>query len=273
MRRAALIVVLAFLVPPIQGVDAAGLADPFPGAAASYLLKVDGRPVFAHAPARRLPMASLTKIMTALLVLETCRLGDVVTVGRAAAAESGARLGLRAGDRMSVGELLAAALLRSANDACRALAEHAGGDERRFVAMMNRRAAALGLRNTRFGNACGHDQEGHFTTAADLARLSETALANATFAQMVSLVSGEVGTADGRRTFVLENSNAIVGRYAGAKGVKTGSTDNAGKCLVALAERNGTRVLLVLLDAPDRWWTAVGMMDRAFAEAPATGRR
>jgi D-alanyl-D-alanine carboxypeptidase (penicillin-binding protein 5/6) len=204
-------------------------------------------------------------MMTALLVLERAGLGQVVVVSETASRETGTRLGLSPGDRMPVVDLLAATLLGSANDACRALADHVAGSQERFVSLMNDRAREMGLGGTRFANACGHDDPGVHSTARDLARLAEIAMENPVFARMVGMVRGEVSTADGRRKFPLENKNELVGRYRGAVGVKTGFTPGAGKCLVAVAERDGGRVLLVLLNAPDRWWKAEEMLDAAFA--------
>jgi D-alanyl-D-alanine carboxypeptidase (penicillin-binding protein 5/6) len=203
--------------------------------------------------------------MTALLVLERERLEDVAAVGRTAAAETGSRLGLAVGERMRVSDLLAAALIVSANDACHALADWHAGSERAFVEQMNRRAAQLGLRATRFANACGHDAAGHYSSAQDLAKLAEAALRHPAFAELVARPTHTLHTADGRRRFALTNSNALIGRFPGAVGVKSGYTRKAGKCVIALAERDGVRVLLVLLNAPNRWWDAHGMLERAFA--------
>ncbi len=248
---------------------AAGITDPFPYEAAAYLLAVDGTTVWARRPDARLPPASLTKVMTALLVLERGRLDEVVTVGPAAAAESGTRLGLRSGDRMRAAELLAATLLGSANDAARALAEHIAGSERQFADRMNARARALGMTDTHFANATGHDRRGHYSTARDLAVLAEAALRNELFSELVAVVRMTVRTADGTRSFALENKNEMVGRYRGVVGVKSGYTQGAGPCLVALAERGRTRVLLVMLNAPNRWWDAEAMLDNAFARPAA----
>jgi len=228
-------------------------------------VKVDGREVWARNADRRLAPGSLTKMMTALLVLERSGLGEVVTVSEAASRETGTRLGLSPGDRLPVVDLLAATLLGSANDACHALADHVDGSEKEFVSRMNARAQAMGLAETRFANACGHDAPGMRSTARDLARLAEAAMENPVFARMVGIVRGEIATEDGGRKFLLENKNELVGRYRGAVGVKTGFTSRAGKCLVAYAERDGGRVLLVLLNAPDRWWKAEEMLDAAFS--------
>jgi D-alanyl-D-alanine carboxypeptidase (penicillin-binding protein 5/6) len=166
---------------------------------------------------------------------------------------------------LTVLELLAATLLGSANDACHALADHVGGSETKFVVLMNARAREMGLSGTRFANACGHDAPTMHSTARDLARLAETAMGNPVFAKMAGLEDGWISTADGGKKFPLENKNLLIGRYRGAIGVKTGFTGAAGKCLVALAERGGKRVLLVLLNAPDRWWKAEEILDAAFA--------
>jgi D-alanyl-D-alanine carboxypeptidase (penicillin-binding protein 5/6) len=256
---------LGFVVSAAQA-GAAPPGDPFGNVAAAYLVKVDGREVWARNPDVALPPASLTKMMTALLVLERSDLRGVATISPAASRETGTRLGLSPGDRMPVIDLLAGSLLGSANDACRALAEHVAGSETKFVALMNARARALGLSRTRFANACGHDAPGMRSTARDLARLAETAMENPVFAKMAGLEDGWISTADAGRKYPLENRNLLIGRYRGAIGVKTGFTAAAGKCLVALAERGGKRVLLVLLNAPDRWWKAERILDAAFAD-------
>ncbi|MBI5906257.1 MAG: D-alanyl-D-alanine carboxypeptidase [Deltaproteobacteria bacterium] len=252
----------------VPGGAAGGARDPFGNVAAAYLVKIDGREVWARNPGKRLPPGSLAKMMTALLAVERARLGEIAVVSGAASRETGTRLGLSAGDRMPVIDLLAATLMGSANDACRALADHVAGSERNFVSLMNDRARAMGLSGTRFANACGHDDPGLHSTARDLARLAEATLGNPVLARLAGLIDGEVSTSDGSRKFVVSNRNQLVGRYRGAKGVKTGYTSRAGRCLAAYAERDGRRVLLVLLDAPDRWWKAEEMLDAAFAEPP-----
>lgn len=257
---------LAWALPSLAG----ALPDPFPAVARAYLVTVDGRELWARRADAPLPPASLTKIMTGLLVLERARLEDVATVSPAAARETGHRLGLRAGDRMAVGDLLTAALVGSANDAAHALADHVAGSEARFVALMNRRAKELGLQRTRFANAAGHDAPGHAASARDLARLAEAAMAHPAFAARAAQVYATLRTADGARTFTLENQNQLVGRYPGTTGVKSGYTPGAGRCVVARAEAGGRRATLVLLHASDRWWDAERILDRALGRE---GRR
>jgi len=268
VRTALLLVFCLGIVATAARGEAAGPGDPFGNVAAAYLVKIDGREVWSRNAEAPLPPASLTKMMTALLVLERADLRSVVTVSREASRETGTRLGLAPGDGLTVIELLAATLLGSANDACHALADHVGGSETKFVVLMNARAREMGLSGTRFANACGHDAPTMHSTARDLARLAETAMGNPVFAKMAGLEDGWISTADGGKKFPLENKNLLIGRYRGAIGVKTGFTGAAGKCLVALAERGGKRVLLVLLNAPDRWWKAEGILDAAFSDGP-----
>jgi D-alanyl-D-alanine carboxypeptidase (penicillin-binding protein 5/6) len=190
---------------------------------------------------------------------------EVATVSGGASRESGSRIGLRRGDRLTVRDLLAATLIASANDAARALADHLGGNQKAFVRLMNERARSLNLQNTRFTNACGHDHTGLYSTANDLALLTDRALRIPLFASLVARRAMRIATVKGNRTFWLKNKNRLIGRYPGARGVKTGTTPNAGQCLVALAERGDTRVFLVMMNARNRWRTAPAMLDAAFA--------
>jgi D-alanyl-D-alanine carboxypeptidase (penicillin-binding protein 5/6) len=248
---------------------AAAATDPFPQVARAYLVSVDGAEVWEHSAGDRVAPASLTKLMTALLVDEAARPDEVVTVSPKAATETGSRMGLKGGERMRVKDLLAAAMIASANDACRALAEWRDGSEAAFVQRMNRKAAALGLKDTRFVNACGHDAQEHYSTARDLAKLSDAAMARPAIAEFARQIEMTVATVDGARSYKLTNRNALIGRYDGAVGVKSGFTAKAGKCVIALAERSGVRVLLVMLGGRDRWWDAHAMLNHAFEYAAA----
>ena len=266
-------------MPVVSAVLAAVLAaaatappevDRFPDAAPSYLVAVDGEIIWARAPDAPRAPASLAKILAALLVLEEPPAAGWLRVGDRAAAETGSRIGLRTGDEIRVADALAAMLVASANDACRSLAERGPGGSAAFVRRMNRRAAELGLQGTRIVDPCGHDAGGQRTTARDLLRLTRTALGHQEFRRLVALPRVRLETRAGR---VLEapTSNALLGRLPGADGVKTGFTPRAGKCVVASARRDGREVLVVLLGAPDRWWTAAALVERAFAEAPPRG--
>jgi D-alanyl-D-alanine carboxypeptidase (penicillin-binding protein 5/6) len=245
--------------------------DAFPRAGAAYLVAVNGREVWARAPDAPLPPASLTKILTALVALEEgWAPGAWVRVSPRAARETGTRLGLRAGEELAARDALLATLLSSSNDACLALAEHAAGSAGAFVARMNLRAASLGLSGSRFGNPCGHDAPGHHATARDLLRLTRAALAIPEFRRTVALDRARITTRGGR-VLDLRTNNVLLGRFPGASGVKSGYTPGAGRCVVALAQRGGTEVLLVLLDSADRWWTAAALLEAAFDEARERG--
>ena len=238
--------------------------NPFPEVAQAYLVQVNGNTLWQKQSDRRLPPASLTKLMTALLVVESLPLDSLVSISQAAAAETGSRLALKVNSRFSVESLLKAALLNSANDACHALADHMAGSEAAFVSLMNQHAQKMGLQNTHFQNACGHDAENHYSSAEDLAKLASQALANPFIRSVTSQPAATITSADKKYRYQLVNGNALVGRYAGVSGLKTGYTDKAGKCLIAYASREQKRVLLVMLNAPNRWWDAMDILDLAF---------
>lgn len=241
--------------------------DPFPRVAASYLVQVNGDLLWERQANRRLPPASLTKLMTVLLVLDSYKPRAVVEISHLATQETGSRLGVKNGERFYVEDMLSAALINSDNDACHALADYVAGDQERFVQMMNRRAQQMGLRDTHFSNACGHDAADHYSTANDLAVLSNEVIKNRLVSELVKKESAQISAIGGTASYRLENKNALIGRYQGALGLKTGYTPKAGKCLIAHAERGGARVLLVMLNAPNRWWDAVDILDLAFAQA------
>jgi D-alanyl-D-alanine carboxypeptidase (penicillin-binding protein 5/6) len=269
LHRGAWLLALLLVAPKAQ----ADGSDPFPHVAAAYLIETDGTTVWTHQANRRLPPASLTKIMTALLVLERGQLGETVTVSAAAAAETGHQLRLRAKETWRAEDLLAATLIESANDACRALAEHIAGSDEGFAALMNDRAASLGLKDTHFTNSAGHDHPLHYSTAADLAVLTRVALTHPLFRQLVATKRLDIHPLNSTRVYRMQNNNKLLGQYPGLAGVKTGFTQGAGRCLVALAERDGVEILLVLLRAPNRWNTASRMLDRAFQKVVAGTER
>ncbi len=240
--------------------------DPFPKVAAAYQVEIDGAVVWEKQAHKRLPQASLTKLMTALLLLEQDRLEDVAVVSKAATRETGTRLGIKLGEHFRVIDLLAATLLLSANDACHVLADHMSGSEQTFVERMNQRATELGLLNTRFRNACGHDAAQHYSSVHDLALLARELLKHRQVFPLTSQTRLSINTIEGTQ-YTVTNSNALIGRYAGARGLKTGYTAKAGKCLVAFARRGKHEVLLVMLHGKDRWWDAADILDLAFEHA------
>lgn len=245
---------------------AAAPVDAYPDVATAYWVEIDGRPTWAGQPDRRLPMASLAKLMTALVIAESGGLDETVVVGPGAASATGTRLGLRVGEKYKAGDLFAAMLVRSANDACRALADWKGGDLAGFVARMNARAAELGMHDTRFANACGHDAPGQASSVRDLAVLARAAMAQPRIALDVRRLRYTLRSVSGRE-FSMNSTNALLEQLPGAIGLKTGYTLGAGRCLIALAQRDGHEVLVVLLHAPDRWWDSVALLELAFRHA------
>jgi len=187
---------------------------------------------------------------------------STVRVSRAATRARGARLGLRTGERLLARDLLAGMLVGSANDACVALVTREGSVAD-FVARMNAHASQIGLRDTHFGDPCGFDRDGQHSTARDLARLATVALRRPQIAALVQRREVELVTAVGKRALRVRNTNVLLEHFPGVIGVKTGQTRRAGENLIALAERDGHRVLLVMLGARDRWWDAHAILARA----------
>ena len=243
----------------------APLANPYPQVARAYYVQLNAEPLWGQALGTRLPPASLTKLMTALLAQQHGELQQMATVSATAAAMTGARLGLKAGQQISRQDLLTAMLLGSGNDACVALAESIAGSEAAFVTQMNAAAARWHLSDTAFANACGFDAEQHYSSVRDLVRLTEKVLAEPALKQLVALPEARI-TVSGKSR-VVKSSNALLGRLPGAIGVKTGYTNKAGKCIIALTERNGVQVLAVFLNAPDRWWDLAAIIELAYREA------
>jgi D-alanyl-D-alanine carboxypeptidase (penicillin-binding protein 5/6) len=227
-------------------------ARPSLKASALYLVELkSGRVLLEKDAKRRLPPASLTKLMTALVAMESAALQQVVQVDRRALVHRSS-LNLRAGEQFLLRDLLTAMLMTSANDACEAIAWHVGGTANRFVAMMNERASALGLQNTHFANACGFDAPGHYSTAADLAKLTEQALQVPAISMMVRTVTRDIASVDGTRQVPLRTTNELL-LDPDVTGVKTGYTSKAGRCLIASMFKDGHQLLLVGLNVMDRW--------------------
>src|SRR5574337_108958 len=240
-------------------------------AASAVLMDADtGAILFARHHMEQRSPASTTKIMTALLILEEGRLDDKVGISERAATVTGTGLGLRRGQRVALRDLLWAILLKSANDAALAAAEHVGGSEERFVDKMNTKAAALGMQGTHFANPHGLDDPDHYSTAFDLAILTRQALRNLTFARMVQTREARVailmernGSVVKRR--VIRTHNQLLGQFFGADGVKTGYTERAGRCLVASATRGDHQLIAVLLNDSHRWAEAAALLEYGFA--------
>jgi D-alanyl-D-alanine carboxypeptidase (penicillin-binding protein 5/6) len=228
-------------------------------AAALHLVELkSGRVLFTKNATQPLPPASLTKIMTAVVALNHASLHDVVRID-ARALHYRSSLKLRRGEQFLLRDLLAAMLVTSANDACEAIAWHIGGTPARFVEKMNDRAKALGLTRSHFTNPCGFDAPGHYSTAEDLATLTETALQISEFSMMVRTVEREIATVDGSRRIHLYSTNQLL-LDPDVTGVKTGFTNKAGRCLIASMFKDGQQLLLVGLNVIDRWEQATQLL-------------
>jgi D-alanyl-D-alanine carboxypeptidase (penicillin-binding protein 5/6) len=228
-------------------------------ASALYLVELkSGRVLLEKDPARRLPPASLTKIMTALIALESAPLQEVVKIDRRALVHPSS-LKFQPGEEFLLRDLLTAMLVSSSNDACEAIAWHVGGNADKFVAMMNERARTLGLHNTHFANACGFDAPGHYSTAADLAKLTEQALQEPVFSMMVRTIVRDIASVDGKRQMVIHSTNELL-LDPDVNGVKTGYTSKAGRCLIASMFKDGHRLLLVGLNVMDQWEQATRLL-------------
>lgn len=200
---------------------------------------------------QRLPMASTTKIMTALVALENSDLCDIVEIDDSATNIEGSSAYLKKGDVLTIEELLYALLLQSANDAAVAIACHVSGNIESFSGLMNEKARSLGLTDTHFDNPHGLDSDEHYTTARDLALIAAEALKNSIFKTIVSTYQKSFTTEQRSRTYV--NHNKLLRLYEGCIGIKTGYTKKSGRCLVSAAEKDGLTFISVTLDAPSDW--------------------
>ncbi len=239
---------------------------PSVSAAAAVLIDADsGRVLYEHNSNQRMPMASTTKIMTALVAISAYPVDTVVRVSPLAVGVEGSSVYLYAGEELTMEQLLYAMLLESANDAAAAIAIAVGGDIASFADMMNGMAEQIGLADTHFENPHGLDGAEHYTTAKDLAALTAYALQNETFRNIVSTYKHEIPMNGSEGTRLLINHNKLLRTYSGAIGVKTGFTKKSGRCLVSAAEREGVTLVAVTLSAPDDWNDHANMLDYGFS--------
>ncbi|MCR8843009.1 D-alanyl-D-alanine carboxypeptidase [Paenibacillus sp. SC116] len=244
---------------------------PRTGAKAFALIDVTtGRILHSDNGETRLPMASTTKIMTAIVALESGKLNDKVKTSKRAVGKEGSSIYLRLGEEMTLQHLIYGLMLRSGNDAAVAIAEHVGGSEDGFVYMMNQKSEELGLENTSFRNPHGLDQKEHYTSAHDLAQLSAYALHNKHFQTIVQTKVKVVPNPIEKWDYKWTNKNKMLRFYAGADGVKTGYTSNALRCLVSSATRNGQQLAVVTLNDGDDWNDHQALLDYGFAHYPLT---
>lgn len=213
-----------------------------------------------------LPMASTTKVMTALMALELGNMEDIVTVGRNAYGVPGTSIYLSEGEKISLRDLLYGLLMASGNDAAVAIAEHIGGDVDTFCRMMTERATELGCQHTVFINPNGLPAQGHQTTAYDLALIAREAMNHPLFREIVSTKRASIPWEGRSYHRILNNKNRLLTDYEGATGIKTGYTKAAGRCLVFGAKRDGLEVIGVVLCCGDWFDEAARLMDLGFAK-------
>ncbi|MCM3698215.1 D-alanyl-D-alanine carboxypeptidase [Paenibacillus macerans] len=238
--------------------------------AAALIDVTSGRILYSLEGDKELPIASLTKIMTAIVAIEHGKLEDTVTVGRNAYAKKGSSLFLRLGEEMSLENMLYGLMLRSGNDAATAIAEHVGGSEEGFVYLMNEKAELLGLTHSHFQNPHGLDAKGHYSSANDLAKLTAYALKNPQFKEIVRTPSKKAPNPNDPWDYKWLNKNKMLRFYEGADGVKTGFTKIARRCLVSSATRAGQQLAVVTLNDGDDWSDHRKLLDYGFANFPLT---
>ena len=252
---------LCLLLCVAMPAPANGAVLPAITAEAAVVMDLDtGQVLYGKGEHERRPPASLTKVMTGYLAGKQFQAQQWITVSETAASTGESSLNLKTGDVLTFDALLHGALMKSANDACVALAEYMAGTEKNFVQNMNLQACLLGCKGTDFCNSNGLPAEGHYSSAYDLALMTRAAMQNETFAAIVQKQQYMVHWQDGRQLLV-RNTNRLLREYPGAIGVKTGTTNEAGQCLIAVAEKAGKRVIVVVLKSKNRFYDAVALLD------------
>lgn len=232
--------------------------------AACILEMQTGRVLFEHNMHARLPMASTTKVMTALLAIERGRAQDRVVCSENAFGVSGTSIYLQSGEALTLEEMLLGLMLSSGNDAAVAISEHIGGTVEGFVGLMNARAKEIGAVNTHFANPHGLPDDSHYTTAYDLALITREAMANDAFRALVSTQRASIPWEGRSYNRQLTNKNKLLSSYPGATGVKTGFTSKAGRCLAFGASRDGLELVGSVLCCGDWFDEAARLMDGCY---------
>lgn len=264
--------ILLFAILTVGGVYGGGAPNtntpppvPTTSARAAILMDEYGQVLYAHNADASLPMASTTKIMTALVAIESGDVERIVKIPQEAVGVEGSSAYLIAGEEMRISELLHALMLESANDAAVALAVTVAGSVDAFADRMNAKAKELGLTATHFVNPHGLDHEEHYTSARDLATITATALKSEIFAKIVSTVRYSAPVSESATVRLYVNHNRLLREYEGCIGVKTGFTKRCGRCLVSAARRNGITLIAVTLNDPDDWRDHRALLDFGFA--------
>ncbi|WP_050180762.1 D-alanyl-D-alanine carboxypeptidase family protein [Domibacillus robiginosus] len=237
-------------------------AEPSLSAQTAVLMDMESGRVLAEKDAHaRRPIASITKIMTALLAVESGRLNETVTISDRARQIEGSSLYLEKKDKLTLEELVYGLMLRSGNDAAIAISEHVGGTPEKFAALMNKRAKEIGMRNTSFMNPHGLDDPAHYSTAYDMALLTAEAMKNSTYRKIVST---DLFKTKSKPIRVWENKHRLVRSGGMITGGKTGFTKKSGRTLVTTAEKDGMTLAVVTLNAPDDWLDHTALFNYGF---------
>lgn len=250
----------------IQSSNSENITEPTINSRAAIVYeRSSGKILYGKEENEKRKMASTTKIMTAIVVLENTNLDDIVTISSKAAGTGGSRLGLHKDDKISIQDLLYGLLLCSGNDAAVALAEHVGGDLSNFANMMNSKATSLGLSSTHFVTPHGLDDDNHYTTAYELALITNYALKNDVFANLVKTKTYTISINNHPKT--LSNTNELLGNLDGVYGVKTGFTNGANRCLVTAVKRDNMDIICIVLGADtkkDRTKDSINLINYSF---------
>lgn len=252
--------------PPLVFLPGSGQGPKTHAAAGILIESKSGAILYAKNAEQRRAPASTTKIMTAIVALEQGDLRKIVTVSRRAARTGGSTIHLKTGDRLSLKELLEGMMLCSGNDGSMAVAEGVAGSIESFIELMNIKAKEIGAINTNFRNPHGLRAPSHYTTALDLALMARYGLANRRFANLVKKKTALLEWAEHRKTVEVRNTNRLLWYLEGADGVKTGTTNEAGHCLVASATRDNKQLIAVVLNSGDRWGDCQRLLEYGFRE-------
>ncbi len=278
VRRVPFFIILAcllFALQPVSYARPAVEADSlnFEQEINAYILKdiSTSQVLMSKNSRKRVQPASLTKILTAIIAIESGKLGDEVVIPEEATAVEPTKAGFDSGEKIRLVDLVKASMVRSSNDAAFAIAMYLGGSVKGFAAMMNRRASEIGLTQSHFTNPAGYDRDlyaGHYSTAGDLLRLTEYAIGNEIFNRIAALDSVSFYERKTKKKYSLKSSNKLLETYPYAVGIKTGYTLRAGRCLIARAKKEDRDVVLVMLKAgKKRWELAEKMFEDAFTES------
>jgi D-alanyl-D-alanine carboxypeptidase (penicillin-binding protein 5/6) len=241
-----------------------------PQISSQYYCLVDGdtgQPILSKNADTLRPIASTTKIMTGILAVEYADMDEIATVSPFADRTKEFTIGLRAGQQLSLRELMKASLIKSSNDAAVVLAEHVAGDEALFAHLMSKKAFAIGALHTHFRNASGLPQEGAYSTAYDLALMGRYALSIPYVAKLVATPESSFQHPGYQKSLTIRNTNGLLHSYPGATGIKTGTANESGKCLVASASRNHRQLIAVVLKSGDRNGDCARLLNYGFKQS------